>query len=189
MRIAVGVAAILACGLVSTQDPPKKWEKQPAAHKYVGVATCSMCHDSKTKSKAHEKWSTEDHAKAYKTLASDKAKEIGKACGIEDPQKSPDCLKCHTVGYGNEEKWFDKDFTLAEGVSCEACHGPGDDYMPKAIHGKDRQKAVAKGLLMPTEATCRNCHNEESPTFKDHPFDYKERRKKIMHWEPKEIDK
>jgi hypothetical protein len=177
------VAAILLI-----QDHPKKWERFEAKHKYVGVSTCAMCHDGKTKSKSMEKWSKEKHAKAFDTLGTEQAKAIGKARGIDDPQKSPDCLKCHTVGHGNDAKWFDKDFKVSEGVSCEACHGPGDDYMPKAIHGKDRAKAVAKGMIVPDEKLCRNCHNEESPTFKDHPFDYKERRKKIMHWEPKEID-
>lgn len=176
-------------GFLLVQDQPKKWEKKETQHKFVGVATCAMCHDGKTTSKAMEKWSKEAHAKAYETLGTDKAKAIAKERGIDDPQKSPDCLKCHTVGHGNDAKWFDKDFKISEGVSCEACHGAGDDYMPKAIHGKDRKKAVAKGMIVPDEQVCRNCHNEESPTFKDHPFDYKERRKKIMHWEPKEIDK
>jgi hypothetical protein len=184
--IAILAAATAAIGLA--QDPPKRWAQVETKHKYVGVATCAMCHDGKTTSKSHAQWSKGPHARAYETLASDPAKEIGKGRGIDDPQKSPQCLKCHTVGHGNDAKWFDKDFTLTEGVSCEACHGAGDDYMPKAIHGKDRAKAIAKGMIVPDEKTCRNCHNEESPTFKDHPFDYKAFRKKIMHWEPKEID-
>jgi hypothetical protein len=185
----VAAVAIVAIGTAWLQDPPKKWEPVPAGHKYVGAATCNMCHDGKTKTKAYAQWSKAKHAQAYKTLATDKAREIGKARGIEEPQKSPDCLKCHTTGHGNEAKWFDADFTLAEGVSCEACHGSGDDYMPKAIHGKDRAKAIAKGMVIPDEKLCRNCHNEESPTYKDHPFNYKEFRKRIMHWEPREIDK
>lgn len=184
---------MLACftgsALWLAQDAPKKWEPVKPQHKFVGASTCAMCHDTKTKSKAYAQWSKGPHARAFEALGSDKAKAIGKERGIEDPQKSADCLKCHTVGYGLEDKWHDKDLTTTEGVSCEACHGAGDDYMPKAIHGKDRDKAIAKGLVIPAEATCRNCHNDESPTIKDHPFNYKEYRKKIIHWEPREIDK
>jgi hypothetical protein len=197
-----GAAAVLA-GLAAwaglLQDPPvekkkepefpKAWKKIETTHKYIGAASCDDCHDGKTESKAYAIWSKELHARAFEVLAGEKAKEIAKARGIEDPQKAADCLKCHTTGYGHEAKWYGKQFTQKEGVSCEACHGAGDDYQPKAVHGKDREKAISRGLVVPTEMTCRNCHNEESPTWKDHAFKYKEFRKKIIHWKPRDIDK
>ncbi|HLG42968.1 MAG TPA: cytochrome c family protein, partial [Planctomycetota bacterium] len=167
-----------------------RWEKIEAKHKYIGVAACKDCHDKKTASKAYEKWAAEPHSKAFENLGSDKAKEIAKARGIADPQKAPECLRCHTAGHGNEERWFGKRFTLAEGVSCEACHGPGGDYEPKAVHGKAerRAEAIERGFVpAPEEKACRNCHNTESPTFEK--FDYKEYRKKILHWAPRDIDK
>jgi len=194
MKLAFALCGVAAASWVAVgvQDPPqpehpKKWTKIEVTHKYVGITVCMDCHDSKTKTKSYEQWSKGPHAKAFEALASEKAKEIAKARGIEDAQKAPECLKCHTTGYGQEEKWYGKQFKLSEGISCEACHGPGDDYQPKAIHGKSRDKAIAKGMVIPDERTCRNCHNAESPTAKK--FDYKEFRKKIMHWAPREIDK
>jgi hypothetical protein len=189
VKIAIVLAALALLAGAALQDHPKKWQLVPTQHKFTGVAGCAMCHDGRTQTKSHGQWAKGPHARAYQTLGSDKAKAIAKERGIDDPQKSADCLKCHTTGYGNEPKWFDKEFTLVEGVSCETCHGAGYDYLPKAVHGKDRAKAIAKGLVIPTEGTCRNCHNEESPTWKEHGFNYKEFRKKIMHWTPKEIDK
>ncbi|MDQ7053400.1 MAG: hypothetical protein Q9P14_11070 [candidate division KSB1 bacterium] len=40
------------------------------------------------------------------------------------------------------------------------------------------------GLIKPDEKTCKNCHNEKSPTFKE--FDYGEKfYEKIKHEKPK----
>ncbi|MFQ6613412.1 MAG: hypothetical protein ACE5D1_01090, partial [Fidelibacterota bacterium] len=43
------------------------------------------------------------------------------------------------------------------------------------------------GLVMPTEATCKKCHNEENPFNK--PFNYKERLTKIAHNIPADYGK
>jgi hypothetical protein len=43
----------------------------------------------------------------------------------------------------------------AKGLDCEGCHGAGADY---AKVMRDRAKAVAAGLLIPTVATCQRCH-------------------------------
>jgi len=42
-------------------------------------------------------------------------------------------------------------------VQCEACHGAGSDYKKMSIM-KDREKAVANGLEIPSQATCNGCH-------------------------------
>ena len=58
------------------------------------------------------------------------------------------CLGCHATN---------KDEALA-GVQCEACHGPGSEY--KAIQTmKDKPKAIAAGLVIPTQDTCNKCHD------------------------------
>jgi hypothetical protein len=44
---------------------------------------------------------------------------------------------------------------------------------------KSREKSIEKGLIIPDEALCRSCHNEESPTFKG--FNYEEYLAKIAH--------
>ncbi len=43
------------------------------------------------------------------------------------------------------------------GVQCEACHGAGNDFKKMSIM-KDRDAAIANGLVIPTQATCDGCH-------------------------------
>lgn len=124
---------------------------------YVGVTKCKMCHKGAKKGEVFEKWENSPHAKALETL---------KAKG-ED--KNPKCLECHVT---------DVKTAATEGVGCEGCHGPGSAYKSMSIM-KDKQKAIANGLVIPNEATCKKCHNEKSPTFKG--FNFDEYFKKIDH--------
>jgi hypothetical protein len=124
---------------------------------YVGAAKCKMCHKGAKKGEVFEKWEKGPHAKALETL---------KAKG-ED--KNPKCLECHVT---------DVKTAADEGVGCEACHGPGSAYKSLSIM-KDKAKAMENGLIEPTEAVCKKCHNEKSPTFKG--FKYDEWAKKIDH--------
>jgi hypothetical protein len=98
---------------------------------YVGADKCKMCHKVQ-----YNSWEQTTHAKAT---------EAAKAS--TDPAFGPDCLKCHATN-GNAESM---------GVECEACHGPGSDYKKMSIM-KDREAAVANGLLIPSQETCNGCH-------------------------------
>ena len=138
-------------------------------HKYVGAEKCKMCHNSAAKGAQFAKWTESKHSKAYAALASEEAKEIAKAKGIADPQKAAECLKCHVTGAGAPADQLTDKYKVTDGVSCESCHGPGGDYSPMAIM-KDPAKAAAAGMLTPDEATCKGCHNPESPTFKSFDF-------------------
>jgi hypothetical protein len=134
---------------------------------YVGTSKCKMCHKGAKKGEVFEKWEKSPHAKAFETL---------KAKGEE---KNPKCLECHVTGFNaGGYKIGDADAAKFEGVGCESCHGPGSAYKSMSIM-KDKAKAVANGLIMPTEAACTKCHNKNSPTFKG--FDFKEYFKKIDH--------
>jgi len=124
-----------------------------ADHQYVGDAKCKMCHSKQFKS-----WETTKHAKAYEALK-------------EADLKKDECVGCHTTGYK-------KSTDLLKGVQCEACHGAGSDYKNMNIM-KDKAKAVEAGLIMPTEETCKTCHNEKSPTFKG--FKFEEAKKTGVH--------
>jgi uncharacterized paraquat-inducible protein A len=180
------LTGLLALALVTTVDAQTKAKPD----KYEGVARCMTCHKTKKSGNQYGIWKESAHAKAYETLASDKAKAIAKEKGIEDPQKSEECLQCHTTGFGVDAKLKGPKLTLEEGVSCEACHGPGSNYrsmkVMKALWaGKVKPESV--GLVIPDEKTCVTCHNEKSPTFK--PFKFEERMKKIVHPVPKERPK
>lgn len=150
-------------------------------HAFVGPDSCKMCHTAKTKGEQYTIWKASPHAKAFETLASDKAKELGKAKGVTDPQKDPKCLKCHVTGYGAPEAMHTQKWKQEDGVTCESCHGAGADYKKMDIM-KDEAKAKAAGLIIPDEKVCKGCHNEESPSYK--PFDFKTYFEKIKHPNP-----
>jgi hypothetical protein len=158
-----------------------------ADHQYIGAAKCKTCHNSEKKGKIYDKWLETAHAKAYTTLASEASLKIAKEKGIEDPQKADACLKCHVTGHGVKAELKGEKFSNEEGVTCEACHGPGGDYfkmstMKGLVTGEIKAEDV--GLARPDSAACVVCHNAESPTFKG--FKFAEMFPKIEHKVPAE---
>lgn len=151
---------------------------------YIGAKKCKKCHALKKYGAQYKHWETTQHAQAYETLLSDEAIAIAKEKGLEKlPHEAPECLECHTTGFGVAEELRDAGLTLEEGVSCEVCHGAGSAYYTKkvmqAISDGELDGATV-GLTTPNdEKMCLNCHNDKSPTFK--PFVFEERRKKIAH--------
>jgi len=127
-------------------------------------------------------WKRVKHATAFATLATREAKEIAKTQGIEDPQKSDKCLRCHVTAHGAKPEELARTFKPSEGIGCEACHGPGGDYYVEEIHGKGWDEGMKAGLLLPDEETCARCHNKESPTYKA--FDFEKAKKTIDHPRP-----
>jgi hypothetical protein len=148
--------------------------------KYIGAPKCKMCHNKPDKGEQYNKWLEGPHANAMKTLATDKAKEVASAKGISDPTTDAACVKCHST-MGAIEASLAGGIKMEEGVSCESCHGPGSRYKGAAIM-KDQELAMENGLILPTEAVCKTCHNEESPTYKG--FNYAEYSAKIAHPDP-----
>lgn len=154
---------------------------------YIGVKKCKMCHGLTKYGDQYASWETTAHAKAYETLLSDEAVAIAKEKGLEAaPSEAPECLQCHTTGYGVADELRGSRLTLEEGVSCEVCHGPGSAYWKKATMqgiADGEIDAASVGLIKPpTEELCLACHNEKSPTFK--PFNFEERIKKVAHAKP-----
>ena len=77
-------------------------------YKYMGVIKCKICHvNVKLGGTEYQVWEKSAHAKAYQTLASEKAKAKAKERGIDDPQKSEKCYKCHVTGYGADKSRFE----------------------------------------------------------------------------------
>lgn len=181
--LAAGVVAF-AGALGAQQEAAKKKKKKPV--QYVGSSMCIMCHKNPKTGDQAGKWKKGPHARAYQTLATEKAKKIAAEKGIDDPQKADACLKCHVTGHGAEKEALGKKYKLNEGVTCEACHGKGGVYAKPKKHGKNVPAAEASknGLIAkPAAKLCQSCHNEESPTYKE--FDYKKMAKEIAHPRPK----
>lgn len=157
---------------------------QTPKFKYVGVAKCKTCHNMKKLGKQYSIWKNGPHAKAMESLKSKKALDYAKAHNIADPSTDPKCTKCHATMASLDKKMIDPKgkLTMAEGVSCESCHGPGSAYRKFSIM-KNHEKALANGLILPTKKVCEGCHNKENPFYK--PFDFKTYAAKIAHPVPK----
>ena len=120
-------------GVVGAQD------QNPTGSTYRGARTCRTCHEDQ-----FEQWQTTSHAHALQTLIK---------AGNE---KEPECLFCHTTGYGKPSGYFDFATTPALGdVQCEVCHRVSD------------QHAEMRDIPNPpTAITCIECHTPaQSPGF------------------------
>jgi hypothetical protein len=172
------VIVVLTIGavLALAEDKPATEVKKPT---YVGNKGCKTCHMGEAKGKMWEIWLESKHSKSMSVLKPEEAKD-------------PKCLKCHTTGFGEAGGYAvdiaaEKAVPEAVGsVGCEACHGAGSEYKGMAVM-KDKNAAIAAGLVIPDEKTCTKCHNSESPTFKS--FDYKTALAKIAHKIPPKAEK
>ena len=124
------------------------------------------------------------HSRAYATLLTDGGKQIARYMGIDGTQ-SDKCLACHATAHGKPggypdvgHEWTPEETAhaaLLQGVTCEACHGPGSQYGPYKAEHEDYKRAdlVAMGAAIPiTAETCTPCHVKECPTMgEDYAFD------------------
>jgi hypothetical protein len=167
--------------------------------KYVGVMSCAkLCHKTASQGKQLAIWQESKHSQAYKLLLSDEAKAAAKKAGLTTaPEKSPECLKCHVTAYNAPADQLAEGFSIEDGIQCERCHGPGENYKVKEIM-KEKAKAIAAGLVIGDRKLCLECHNDKSPTWKPDRFTNKEGQKvgfdydqcwpKIAHMRPKETE-
>ncbi|MCY3550547.1 MAG: multiheme c-type cytochrome [Candidatus Poribacteria bacterium] len=122
--------------------------QQKTGPQFVGTATCKTCHITEWTS-----WKATKHAHAYHTLE------------VAGHETDPDCLTCHTVGFGFSTGFLSVEETPNHlDVGCENCHGAG------STHVKQQQNEVSKvtdiGYGKVTETTCLVCHTvENSPKF------------------------
>lgn len=134
--------------------------------KLISLSKCVMCHKKPEVGEQYAKWQATGHAKAFELLASDEAKAVGAKLGIADPQTSGKCLKCHSTAYFFTETKQTEEIDVANGVTCQSCHGPGADYKKKEIM-QDLQLSIANGMIHPAkEKACTKCHNDSNPTWK-----------------------
>jgi hypothetical protein len=99
---------------------------------YVGVASCSSCHQSE-----RAFWDKTPHHAAYATLAT------------QNKQFNLECVGCHVTGY---EAPGGTTVAHVEGltdVQCEVCHGPGSRHVgnpvdPKLIAIPERSLCASK---------------------------------------------
>jgi hypothetical protein len=149
-------------------------------YKYIGADKCKMCHNKPATGDQYGKWLKDPHSKAIKTLSNQASLDYAKKNGIADPAKEAKCLKCHST-YEKAGASLRGGILPEEGVSCESCHGAGSAYKSPVIM-KNKEQAMANGLILPDKTVCIGCHNKENPFFKE--FNFETYVAKIAHPNP-----
>jgi len=136
-----GVRKVTNAGLVRTSG----------AARYAGANACKTCHAD-----AWKKWSASRHAHALAPVKRD---------GF---QYDPECLTCHTTGYGATDGYLSekKTPTLAF-VGCESCHDRRSLHVASPTRGRPA-----------TEETCLKCHDAANSSK----FNFQEYLSGIRHW-------
>jgi mono/diheme cytochrome c family protein len=135
---------------------PPDWERKPALAAYEPAENCAKCHEQ-----AYQQWRTTLHSHAFATL-----QKVSR-------QGDPECIVCHTVGYGRGGFTSDEKTPGLKNVTCQACH------LVTSAHG---EKGAPKEELLDSRThinsrLCIGCHGlTESPNF-----DYAVYRPKIVH--------
>lgn len=139
---------------------------------YIGAEKCGKCHGDDALGNQYKIWLSSSHSRAFVNLAKPRGMAVAKKAGVEDPQKSIKCLRCHTTGRGRKGY-------LTEGVGCESCHGPGSVYHKPSIHvdlnyrENGYRRALKYGMyhirgddrLKFREKLCLSCHSPERPCY------------------------
>ena len=163
MKRWIKVAAVIVAAVVVVVLTVDAEDRDPA--NYIGVKGCKMCHSKDATGNQYAKWQSMMHSKAFELLGTEEAKAVAAKLGIEEPQASGKCLKCHSTAYYFTESLQTEEVKPENGVSCQSCHGPGADYKKKSIM-ESLEESIANGMVYPAkEKSCTLCHNDTSPTW------------------------
>jgi len=161
-RPAAGLAALLflAAGPVIGADAPGK---------FLGANSCAStgCHGGGGQNQNQFLvWSLKDFH-SYRppaTLATARSKQIADALSIKDATADTRCTTCHAPLHSVPENLRGDNFKVSEGVSCESCHGPAENWL-RSHTRKDYSRAdrTASGMrdlqnLYVRANTCVACH-------------------------------
>jgi len=116
-------------------------EMKSGKYKYIGSSKCRLCHRDFFLGRKGDK-----HDQTFKRLTD------------SDQQRSPQCLVCHSTGYGVKSGFVSISKTpRLVNVQCEGCHGPGNIHMLSNsaggfLAGTDRPEILKK--------MCKSCHSQ-----------------------------
>jgi len=133
--------------------PPPDWNLTPIPASYDPPEACGKCHPD-----AYRKWSRSHHARAYESI-----RKAGR-------QDDPECVVCHTMGFGRKGGFVSMSQTPAFGrVTCQACHIVTADHDDKKINPEPKININSR--------LCMSCHGPvQSPKF-----DYFVYKPRILH--------
>jgi hypothetical protein len=140
----------------SKDKPPPDWNLTPIPERYESAEACRKCHEAEYKA-----WQKTRHARAYESIK--KARR----------QDDPECILCHTMGYGRPGGFVSMAKTPELGrVTCQACHVVTADHNDKNVK--------AEPEIYINSRLCMSCHGPvQSPDF-----DYFVAKPRILHRPP-----
>ena len=139
---------------------------QTAPH-YIGAGGCSSsnCHgattplppaDSRILGNEYATWSVADkHSRAFRALEEPRGKRMAQILKIADASHDRRCTVCHVVGSPEKSR--------SDGVACEACHGPAEQWLGPHTRANSHETSVQAGLIDLRKPdvrakTCLACH-------------------------------
>lgn len=178
-RLAALLAALL-CAVAAAASPTTE-TYEPV--KYLGPGSCAAtsCHGS-VKPVAHSRilqneystWILQDkHSRAYQALTGEVGERMARILKLSaKAEEAPKCLACHALSARSEQRG--RPFEIAEGVSCESCHGPASAWLgPHTTRDWPHEKSVALGMrdtrnIIHRSEVCLECHLGTREKFVDH---------------------
>ena len=155
------------------------------APRYVGSKICMDCHSGADQGQQDVLWMRSRHAHAYWRLGSDWSLFLARLRphyqDLESPIADDRCRLCHVTGSQDPDALFETSYRPQEGIGCEACHGPGSEYVTVEAMA-NRETFLASGGRIPDAQTCRTCHRVSDN------FDWAEMWPKIAHPKPGAAD-
>jgi hypothetical protein len=178
------LTAVVVIGLCYRPLAPAADNPRPAfalGKEWRGSASCAAaaCHNTSgrpgDKGSEYSTWVTRDpHARAYEALFNAESKRIARLLKLPEPaHETLLCLKCHVqpevekLSAGDRSGRRDNAI-LADGVGCEACHGPAErwltsHYAPPLLAMSRAEKEQRFGMrdttdLMTRAKVCVTCH-------------------------------
>ncbi len=120
---------------------------------FMGSEACKKCHK-----RAYQKWEKSGHAHAYQTLVDAKRPSLR--------QHDPECIVCHTVGFGYAGGFKGAEVTeKLKNVGCESCHGPGSIHYANS-NDEEWRKRMSPWRQLPVakrenamDQMCQKCHD------------------------------
>jgi len=130
-------------------EPPPEWDQMTVPASYQSAEDCMGCHPDE-----YNEWLTTKHTYAYATLVK------------ERKQDDPECILCHTMGFGREGGFISMEKTPDLGrVTCQACHPvtpPACDSLNKSV----KPAGEVEPKVDTSSRVCMTCHGLiESPDF------------------------
>jgi Cytochrome c554 and c-prime len=177
--------AALALSLCAALLPAALARPAVEPEKYIGPGSCAAtsCHGSvkpiagsRILQNEYSTWILQDkHSRAYQALTGDIGERIARILKLgskaEDASK---CLACHALYTTAEQRG--RAFEIADGVSCENCHGPAQGWLGQHTAKDSPEKhaeSVRLGLVdtrnvLTRTAKCLECHLGTPQKFVDH---------------------